>query len=130
MDLERVMMVEDEQDIQLIARLALERVGKLNVLVCSSGAEALEQGPDFAPQMIMLDVMMPGMDGPTTLERLREIPQLVDVPVVFMTAKVQRQDEERYRALGAIGVIAKPFDPMSLAQTLKTIWATESCTTV
>jgi two-component system, OmpR family, response regulator len=121
--LQKVLYVEDDGDIRTIALLALETVGGLQVRACASGAEAVQAAPAFAPQLLLLDVMMPGMDGPTTLVRLRELPATASVPVVFMTAKVQASEVEQYRALGAIGVITKPFDPMTLARQVQDLWA-------
>lgn len=120
--LKRVLYVEDDRDIQMLARLALETVGGFTVEVCDSGEEALRRGPAFAPDLVVLDVMMPGMDGPTTLGHLRALPALATVPVVFMTAKAQPQEVAQLRQLGAAGVITKPFDPMVLAERLREIW--------
>lgn len=116
--LKRVLYVEDDPDIREVATMALELMGELELCVCASGADALADGPAFAPDLILLDVMMPGMDGPTTLARLRESPELAETPVVFMTAKVQPQEVAALRAMGALDVIAKPFDPMQLATRL------------
>jgi CheY-like chemotaxis protein len=121
-DLQKVMLVEDEADIREVAKIALEMVGGLEVEVCSSGEEALHKAPAFAPDLILLDVMMPGIDGPTTLQRLRERPGLESTPVVFMTAKVMQAELDEYRSLGAADVIPKPFDPMTLADRLKDVW--------
>ena len=121
-ELHRVLYVEDEPDIQAVARLALETVGGLTVQICSSGEEALREAPRFEPQLILMDVMMPGMDGPGTLRALRERSLLEGVPVVFMTAKVQPREVAHYTALGALGVIAKPFDPMKLADQVRDLW--------
>ena len=121
-ELHRVLYVEDEPDIQAVARLALEMVGGLTVQICSSGEDALREAPRFEPQLILMDVMMPGMDGPGTLRALRERSLLDDVPVVFMTAKVQPREVAHYKALGALGVIAKPFDPMTLAEQVRELW--------
>jgi len=120
--LTRVLYVEDEPDIQMVARLALEAVGGFTVEICSSGQEALERAPAFAPQLILLDVMMPLMDGPTTFKALRGLPQFVNTPVVFMTAKVQPNEVAEYKALGAIDVIPKPFDPMKLSAQVEAVW--------
>lgn len=122
--LNRIMYVEDEPDIQAVARIALEMVGGFEVHVVGSGHAALMEGPEFSPDLIMLDVMMPGMDGPTTLLELRKLPALRDVPVVFMTAKVQPLEIQHYKEIGAIDVIPKPFDPMTLADALRGIWST------
>jgi two-component system, OmpR family, response regulator len=111
----RILYVEDEQDIQVIARIALEDVGGFEVDVASSGREALGQAEAFAPDLILLDVMMPGMDGPATLRGLRGKPSLASVPVIFMTAKVQSNEVDEYMRMGAIGVVRKPFDPLTLA---------------
>lgn len=118
----RVLYVEDEPDIQMVARLALEAVGGYTVEICSSGQEALERAPAFQPQLILLDVMMPLMDGPTTLKSLRALPQFSGTPVVFMTAKVQPNEVAEYKALGALDVIPKPFDPMTLSGQVQAIW--------
>jgi two-component system, OmpR family, response regulator len=120
--LQRVLFVEDDADIRTIAVLALETLGGFTLAACASGAEALERAQQFAPQLLLLDVMMPGMDGPTTLERLRTLPGLAQVPVIFMTAKVQASEVAHYKALGAIGVITKPFDPMGLAVQVQELW--------
>ena len=120
--LQRILYVEDEPDIQAVAKLALEMVGGFEVKICSSGEEALEQAEGFSPQLLLLDVMMPGMDGPSTLLALRKLPSLAEVPAVFMTAKVQPAEVAHYKSLGALDVIAKPFDPMGLAGEVKQIW--------
>lgn len=121
--LNRILVVEDEPDIQVISRMALEAVGGFTVQICASGAEALQFAPAFVPDLILLDVMMPGMDGPATLKALREIPRMSTTPVIFMTAKVQPSELAQYMAMGAMDVIAKPFDPMALSGTIKGIWA-------
>ncbi len=123
--LERILYVEDEPDIQQVAKLALEMVGGFTLQVCSSGQEALDSAEGFAPQLVLLDVMMPGMDGPTTLQNLRQLPALANVPVVFMTAKVQPQEVAHYKSLGALDVIPKPFDPMTLADQVRAVWAAQ-----
>jgi two-component system, OmpR family, response regulator len=120
--LKRVLFVEDDPDIRTVARMALEVVGGFTVLGCGSGAEALERAEAFAPDLILLDVLMPGMDGLETLRSLRLLPAAAAVPVVFMTAKVQAQEISEYRAAGAVDVIAKPFDPMTLPSTVRSIW--------
>ncbi|MDH4230123.1 MAG: response regulator [Nitrospirota bacterium] len=121
-ELQRVLYVEDEADIRTIARLSLEAVGGMTVCLCASGAEAVEAAVSFRPELILLDVMMPGMDGPTTLRALRAVPELASVPVAFMTAKVQPAELDNYRSMGAVDVITKPFDPMTLPDRLRAIW--------
>lgn len=113
--LTRILYVEDDTDIQEIATLALETVGGFTVQVCSSGRDALDAATAFMPDCVLLDVMMPGMDGPATLAALRADAATAGIPVIFMTAKVQPAEVEQLSSLGAIGVIAKPFDPMTLA---------------
>ena len=121
-DFQRILYVEDEPDIQTIGRIALETVGGFTVEICGSGAEALDRIDQFDPDLILLDVMMPDMDGPATLTALRNQTGATDTPVVFITAKVQTSEVETYKAMGAVDVIAKPFDPMTLAGTIRTIW--------
>jgi len=121
-ELKRVLYVEDEPDIQKVAKLALETVGNLEVLICSSGAEAIEKAAPYEPDLLLLDVMMPGMDGPATLAALRAIDSLTDVPAVFLTAKVMPSEMQEFKEMGAIDVIAKPFDPMTLAEQVRAAW--------
>ncbi|MDW5377492.1 response regulator [Halomonas sp. HP20-15] len=120
--LQRVLHVEDDESISAIARVALESIGGLQVLSCTSGRMAVEQAAAFEPDLLLIDVMMPGMDGPATLAALAGVIDLVGVPVVFMTAKTQPADHQSYIALGATAVIVKPFDPMTLAGKLESIW--------
>lgn len=122
MELNRIMYAEDEPDIQAVARIALEMVGGFEVQIVSSGQEALNNVAAYRPDLIMLDVMMPGMDGPTTLQELRKTPLFSAIPVVFMTAKVQPPEVQYYKDIGALDVIPKPFDPMTLASQLREIW--------
>lgn len=121
-DLRRILLVEDEIDIQMVARLALEDVGGFEVEVCSSGEAAVEAGPSFRPQLILLDFMMPGMDGRRSMEAFRKVPGLAGVPVAFITARAQMSEVAEYRELGAVDVIVKPFDPMKLADLVLGIW--------
>lgn len=121
-ELRRILLVEDEPDIQQVARLALEAVGGFTVEICSSGSEAIEKAPLFAPDLMLLDVMMPGMDGPSTLNALRENPEISNTPAIFMTAKVQQHEVRRYKEMGVLDVIPKPFDPMTLSSTINNIW--------
>ncbi len=122
-ELKRILHVEDDRSIQAVAKLALETLGGFEVLSCLSGQEALDQVQGFNPDFILLDGMMPGMDGPATLSKLRELVDIEQVPVAFMTAKVQPQEIEQYRQLGAREVIVKPFDPMTLAAQVRSIWS-------
>jgi len=120
--LTRILYVEDEPDIQTVARLALETLGGFTLAICSSGDEALQRAPGFQPQLILLDVMMPVMDGPTTLKMMRGLPQFASTPAIFMTAKVQPDEVAHYLELGAVDVIPKPFDAMTLSTQVQAIW--------
>lgn len=121
-ELRRVLCVEDEPDIRLVAQIALETVGRLEVSLCPSGLDAVAMALQVQPDLVVLDVMMPGMDGPGTLQALRDEPRTADIPIVFMTAKVQPSEVAHLKSLGALDVIAKPFDPMLLAAQLRAIW--------
>lgn len=121
-ELQRVLYVEDDPAILDLIGIALSTVGGLSAKGFASGEEAVAQAGDFAPQLLLLDVMMPDMDGPMTLSKLREIAGLESAPAVFLTAKVNSNEVDRLMALGAAEVLAKPFDPMTLAESLKYIW--------
>lgn len=121
--LQKVLYVEDDVDIREIATIALQDIGGLTVAVCESGAQALNVIDDFAPQLVLLDVMMPDMTGPETLAALRQQGSVTDATVVaFMTAKVHPEELERYYELGVTNIISKPFDPMTLADNVRAIW--------
>lgn len=121
-ELMRILYVEDEPDIAQVARLALETVGGFTIEACDNGQIALDKGPAFKPDLVLMDVMMPEMDGPTALKEMKKMPEMKDVPVIFMTAKVQPAEIAEYKALGAVDVIPKPFDPMTLAEQVKQVW--------
>ncbi len=120
--LNRILMIDDESAIQTVARRALEALGGFTVQLCSSGSEAVMIASTFKPDVILLDVMMPDMDGPATLKALREQPCTAAIPVIFMMAKVQAHEVVRYKGLGGLDVIAKPFNPMTLSATIRQIW--------
>ncbi|MDH5259011.1 MAG: response regulator [Gammaproteobacteria bacterium] len=122
-ELTKILYVEDEPDIAQVAKLALETVGGFTIETCENGRIALEKGPAFKPDLVLMDVMMPEMDGPTALKEMQNMPELKDVPVIFMTAKVQPVEIAEYKALGAVDVIPKPFDPMTLAEQVKQVWS-------
>ena len=122
-ELQRILLVEDDPDIQIVARLALADLAGFDLEVCSSGREALEKGPGFSPDLILLDVMMPELDGPSTLREMRRRGSLGATPVIFMTAKAQPEEVAEYRRLGALDVIVKPFDPMALGDVVRRIWS-------
>lgn len=119
----RILYVDDEADIREIVSMSLSLDPDITVETVSSGAEALAAVRNRLPDVILLDVMMPEMDGPTTLFRLRERPESRGVPVVFITARTQGREIQRFKELGALGVIAKPFDPIALASDLKALLA-------
>lgn len=125
-ELFRVLYVEDEPDIRVVAQIALEQVGGLEVCCCASGSEALERIAGFNPQLVLLDVMMPNMDGPTTLAEIRKLVAFENTPIVFITAKVQKDEIDEFIELGASDVIAKPFNPMTLADQVRAIWEAQS----
>lgn len=121
--LEKVVYVEDDPDIREIATLALEDIGGFTLKTFESGEEALRSVQAFAPQVILLDVMMPGMDGTETLAALRKKGAITDSTlVVFMTAKVHPEEVQRYKKMGVEHVISKPFNPMTLADEVRSIW--------
>ncbi|GAB6038607.1 response regulator [Fundidesulfovibrio butyratiphilus] len=122
MELQRILMAEDENDIATVAKMALEMVGGFTVEVCSSGEEVLAGFERFKPDLVLLDVMMPGQDGPTTLAALRKLPGGASIPVVFMTAKVMPNEVEELMNLGVLGVVPKPFDPMALPDKIRELW--------
>lgn len=121
-ELKRILHIEDDPSILEVARLALELVGHFEVCSCASGTAGLAAAVSFAPQLILLDVMMPEMDGPQTLAALRQHPETRDIPVVLMTARAQSSDMQAYEHLRVAGVIIKPFDAMQLAGQIRQIW--------
>lgn len=119
---ERVMCVEDDPDIRMILAFSLGRLGGYTLNVCASGQAALDQAPQFAPQLVLLDVMMPGMSGPETLKHLRAMDSMRGVPIVFLTAKAMQDEVEALLEHGATGIIVKPFDPVTLPQDIRIYW--------
>ncbi|WP_315721563.1 MULTISPECIES: response regulator [unclassified Bradyrhizobium] len=115
-----ILHVDDEPDIREVVELSLGLDPDFIVHSCGSGRDAVAMAAELAPDIILLDVMMPVLDGPATLAQLRQSPATADVPVVFMTARTQARETDRFRSLGAVGVIQKPFDPMTLAASLRT----------
>ena len=120
--LNRILLVDDEPDIRMIAQKALEAIGGFTIEPCNSGEEALTKAGSFDPELILMDVMMPGKDGPETLSELRQVEKMAKTPIVFMTARVQQSEIAEYRSLGAADVISKPFDPMQLSARIEEIW--------
>jgi CheY-like chemotaxis protein len=110
----RILIIDDEDDIREVAALSLETVAGWEVMVASSGAQGLARASVYQPDAILLDVMMPGMDGPTTFRELQKNPATAHIPVLLLTAKVQASDQKRFADLGVQAVLVKPFDPLTL----------------
>lgn len=123
MDVERILLIDDEPDIRAVAALSLERVGGFSLDSAASGEEGLERARAQRPDVVLLDVMMPGLDGLETLARLRADPATAGIPVIFMTAKSQPAELDEYVAAGALGVILKPFDPLELPNEIRKLTA-------
>lgn len=126
MAIQKVLLVDDDHDLRRIGQLSLKNVGKWTVLLAASGKEALMLALEQTPDVILLDVMMPEMDGPTTLCRLQQQALTKRIPVIFLTAKIQTHEINDYIGLGAIGVITKPFDPMKLPEEIARLMNTRS----
>jgi CheY-like chemotaxis protein len=120
--LRRVCCVEDDDDIRRIVRLSLERIGRMTVELVADPALAIDAMIAFRPDLVMLDWMMPGIDGPALLRRMREVPETRALPVVFITAKASPRELAELNALGIAGTISKPFAPKDLPDQLRTIW--------
>lgn len=116
----KVLLVDDEDDIREVAQMSLEMVGGWTIVTANCGTKGLEVAAAEQPDAILLDVMMPDMDGPTTFQKLQERDDTKHIPVILLTAKVQATDKERFEQLGVSGLIAKPFDPMTLADEVST----------
>jgi CheY-like chemotaxis protein len=120
--LNKICYVEDDEDIQRIVRLSLERVGKMTVEVVGDPMVAIETMKAFGPDLVLLDWMMPGMDGPTLFRAMKERPETQSLPVVFITAKANQVELDELTAMGAAGAISKPFSPKDLPEQLRAIW--------
>ena len=116
------MYVDDDTDILAVTKLCLNLVGGFEVITWSTATDAIEQIRKEAPDMLLLDVMMPGVDGPTIIKALLADPELWSIPVIFMTARVQPQEIIEYLSYGAASVIEKPFDPMQLCAQVTEVW--------
>ncbi|ERP92519.1 hypothetical protein Q669_31960 [Labrenzia sp. C1B10] len=121
--LRSIFIVEDDPDIQIISRMCLEEIGEYDVSIFECGTSLFRELETRLPQLILLDVMLPVMDGPTILKKLRDEPKTRDLPVIFMTAKVRMNDFKVYDSLGVLGTIGKPFDPVTMVQTVEQLWA-------
>jgi len=119
--LHKILIIDDEDDIREVAALSLETVAGWDVITANSGAQGLVRAAEQQPDAILLDVMMPGMDGPTTFRELRKNPATAKIPVLLLTAKVQSSDQRRFADLGVAAVLFKPFDPLSLSNQIATV---------
>jgi len=120
--LKKILHVDDDQDIRTITQMSLEMVGGFTLKQCASGKEALAVAPQFGPDLLLLDVMMPEMSGEELWHKLMQDPQLAGTPVIFMTAKVERNFLSHLRLDGALAIVEKPFDPMDLSQQISEAW--------
>jgi DNA-binding response OmpR family regulator len=121
--LNKICYVEDDEDIQRIVRLSLERIGKMTVEVVTDPMIALDTIKSFAPDLVMLDWMMPGMDGPAIFREMQKRPDMSALPVVFITAKASQTELHELSLMGAAGTISKPFNPKDLPDQLRAIWS-------
>jgi CheY-like chemotaxis protein len=119
----KVLVIDDEEDVRYVAGLSLGRVGGMTVIEASSGSDGVSRARAEQPDFILLDMMMPGMDGAATFSALREAPETAAIPIIFLTAKTMASEVERLKSLGAKGVILKPFDPLTLAAEIRAILA-------
>lgn len=117
----RVLIIDDEDDIREVAALSLEAIAGWDVLTAGSGAAGIEIAALEQPDAILMDVMMPGVDGPTTFAQMQQIPAVAHIPVLLLTAKVQGADQRRFSGLGLAGILFKPFDPLTLAQQISDV---------
>lgn len=123
--LRKLLFVDDDEDTLIIAGYSLRNLKEVEVKYVRSGEEAIEVAVQFQPDLILLDVMMPKMDGIATLKAIRELPSIAHIPVIFFTAKVQKEEIVTYLRMGVIDVIVKPFDPLTLGSTIQKIWDKE-----
>jgi len=120
--LQKILLADDEPDILEISRIALETVGGFEVSVCSSGKTLLERLPEFRPDLVIVDVLMPDMTGPEVFEEIRRRPEYDEVPVIYLTGVIQEEELEDLRETGVADIILKPFDPMTLADRINGVW--------
>ncbi len=123
--MKRILIIDDEDDIREVAALSLEATADWQVFTASSGSEGIATASSVLPDAILMDVMMPGMDGPTTFRQMQLSPAISHIPVLLLTAKVQGTDQRRFADLGVAAVLLKPFDPLTLAQQISDVlgWA-------
>ncbi|MDP4267936.1 MAG: response regulator [Bacteroidota bacterium] len=121
-DLNKILYVEDEPDIQEVVYMSLVDIGGFNVKICSSGEEAVKIVSDYNPDLFLLDIMMPEIDGPTVLKIFRNFPKFAKTPAIFITAKTQMSELLESKDQGVLGIIRKPFDPITISDTIKSLW--------
>lgn len=121
-ELKKILYAEDEPDVQTIVELTVQTMSNYAIKICDNGKNLLESVEEYNPDLILLDVMMPQMDGPTTFKNLQENPKTKNIPVIFMTAKAQVHEIETFKQTGIVGIITKPFDPISLCSEIERIW--------
>ena len=117
----KILIIDDEEDIREVAALSLETVAGWNVITANSGAQGLARAIEHQPEAVLLDVMMPGMDGPSTVRELRKNPATASIPILLLTAKVQASDQRRFADLGVQAILFKLFDPLTLAQQISSV---------
>lgn len=121
-ELKKILFVDDDEDIHVIVNMCLRDIPNVEIESALSGEEGLKKAMSFHPDLILLDVMMPQMDGIATLHAIKLIPTLAKTPVLFVTAKAQKEEIEAYFKYGIVDVIVKPFDPMTFADSVQTLW--------
>lgn len=121
-ELKKILYAEDEPDVQTVVELTIQSLSTYEIKICNNGKVLLDEVEGYNPDLILLDVMMPEMDGPTTFKNLQANEKTKNIPVIFMTAKAQAHEVQTFEQTGAIGVIVKPFDPMQLCSELETLW--------
>ena len=121
-ELRHILYVDDEPDMRMLVQLTLENMGSMKVTACESGFEAVEIAQNNAPQLILLDVLMPDMDGPAVLKEIMSNPKTANIPVIFLTGRSAADSVASYKEMGAKGVLAKPFDLVALPDQVRTLW--------
>lgn len=110
-----VLHIEDDADILELAQMGLSLDGEITLCQASNGIKGIEKAASLSPDLILLDYLMPGLSGPDTFAKLREIEEISDTPIAFVTARTTKKDEDQMKSLGAVAVLQKPFDPLALA---------------
>lgn len=122
-ELKKILYAEDEPDLQTVVEMTINAMSNYEIKICDNGKKLLESVEAYNPDLILLDVMMPEMDGPTTFKNLQANEKTKNIPVVFMTAKAQVHEIETFKETGVLGIITKPFDPVNLCSDIEKIWA-------